>query len=357
MAHNQESYIKKVSEKFKNNSYKNTKFVDMESNISVECIIHNNIFTVNAYKHLYKNKNCEHCKSKSGRKNYDHEKYINDIKKIHGDTYDLTKVKEIKSSLDIIELTCKEHGNFSIQVSRLTNGRKCPDCSQGSEKNIISKFNSIHNSKYNYLEFLKIDNKKYVVVECNNKHKFTINIINHLNGSGCIKCKHSEFVKTYTDKLSLKHNNSYTYDLSSCNNTTDYAIITCKIHGDFKQQIKNHLNGQGCKLCADNIKSYSIEKFTELCNLKNNGLGVFYIIKCFNEDEEFYKYGITSKTTKLRYKTKRDMPYNYEIIHEHSFNAPDVYKFEQIIKKLCKDYKYTPKLKFNGSSTECVKFE
>ena len=53
------------------------------------------------------------------------------------------------------------------------------------------------------------------------------------------------------------------------------------------------------------------------------GFGVFYIIKCWNSQECFYKVGITSYSVKRRYNSKRDMPYNYEIIQRKNLISPN----------------------------------
>lgn len=33
----------------------------------------------------------------------------------------------------------------------------------------------------------------------------------------------------------------------------DYIIVTCPIHGDFKQLAAGHIRGKGCKDCAGTI--------------------------------------------------------------------------------------------------------
>ena len=41
----------------------------------------------------------------------------------------------------------------------------------------------------------------------------------------------------------LIHNNKYSYDNTIFLNSNDKVIITCPIHGDFKQSPNNHLKG------------------------------------------------------------------------------------------------------------------
>lgn len=54
---------------------------------------------------------------------------------------------------------------------------------------------------------------------------------------------------------SLKvHNNKYSYTRAEYKNNISKVIITCPIHGDFKQTPSHHLNGHGCPACANALK-------------------------------------------------------------------------------------------------------
>jgi len=53
----------------------------------------------------------------------------------------------------------------------------------------------------------------------------------------------------FKEEASRVHNNKYGYDKVNYITNKIPVIITCPIHGDFKQQPENHLNGQGCPLC------------------------------------------------------------------------------------------------------------
>lgn len=352
MAHNQTSYINKIKLIYPNIDYTKTIYTSMDNDIEIYCTIHKKYFFINAYKHMYKNKSCTSCKLKSGRKNINHEYAINKIKDKHGDKYDLSNINMITSSSDILNIKCQKHGFFDIMVSRLIDGRGCPNCCQGSLQSYIDKFNVIHNNKYSYIEV----NKSKVTFKCDQKHITCIPIRNHFNGVGCTECKNIEFRKKYLKLLTDKHNNKYSYDLSNATKTNDKIDITCKLHGVFTQAISNHYYGQGCPNCT--LKSYNNEKFVELCNEKNNGLGRFYIIKCFNDTEIFYKIGITSRKINERYSYKKEMPYNYEILIDFVGDASTIFNFELIFKNYIKKHKikYQPLIKFNGAKTECYKF-
>lgn len=62
------------------------------------------------------------------------------------------------------------------------------------------------------------------------------------------KLSQEEFI----ERCKKKHNNYYSYDKTVYTGMSndDYIIVTCPIHGDFKQLAAGHIRGKGCKDCA-----------------------------------------------------------------------------------------------------------
>ena len=54
----------------------------------------------------------------------------------------------------------------------------------------------------------------------------------------------------FVERSRKNHGDTYTYHEETYNGTKKHTIITCPIHGDFKQTPKNHMGGQGCPKCA-----------------------------------------------------------------------------------------------------------
>ena len=79
-----------------------------------------------------------------------------------------------------------------------------------------------------------------------------------------------------------------------------------------------------------------------------------YIIKCFNENETFYKIGITSKSIEERFNSISKMPYTYEVVQKILDIPNIIYELEHILHRLYKPFKYTPVTNFKGNS-ECFK--
>ena len=145
----------------------------------------------------------------------------------------------------------------------------------------------------------------------------------------------------------------------------DNIIIGCSKHGFIEVQFNNLIQHRGCPKCGLDILKEEVknnggweysrwEKQSE----KSKDFDSFkvYVIHCWDEKEEFYKIGKTFTTVHKRMKgVGRNivMPYKWEMLKEYVFdNARDTCKFELEVKKICSDYRYTPKINFHGQR-EC----
>ena len=137
----------------------------------------------------------------------------------------------------------------------------------------------------------------------------------------------------------------------------DKVLIECENKHQYWQKADVTLKGFGCPECALEKKGWSRTNFRNAC--ENENLGTFYIIRCFNNEEEFYKLGITSRTVKQRYRFEdfKLMLYNYEIIQEIQDVPNNVWEYEWFLKRYIKQQSihYVPKIKFDGYLTECFK--
>ena len=128
-------------------------------------------------------------------------------------------------------------------------------------------------------------------------------------------------------------------------------IFRCKKHNiKYKQSLTSHKRGnQGCSKCAKGITYYD-ENTVELMS---NKFGKIYFIKLSNNEEVFYKIGITGKDSNKRIRAYRKF-YEVELLLEIESNIRDSYKLEQLLILNYKKYSYIPKKHFKGYS-ECFK--
>ena len=296
--------------------------------------------------------------------------FINRANLKHNFKYDYSKSIYINAKTKLI-IICKDHGEFLQKPDNHLQGNGCHICKnlktghrcRNTTEDFIGAANIIHNNKYDYsLVEYEANNKKIKII-CLEHGVFEQTPAHHTNRKqGCPKCKAKKTSSRCTMKLkdfinlsNLKHNNKYTYKNTIYINSSKKIEITCKEHGNFYQTPSSHLSGNGCPLCAKNNTGWTLTNFRNACQKNLNTTGILYIIRCFNETEEFYKIGITSRTVKVRFHNKTLMPYSYEIIQEIVDVSDNVWKMEKILHKLYKKYQYTPSTYFAGN-LECFKF-
>lgn len=228
----------------------------------------------------------------------------------------------------------------------------------------IQKANNVHNNKYDYSEAIYVNSYTKLKIRCPLHGIFEQRPNSHVsNKDGCPTCgslskqaKFKDSTVTFIEKAQRIHGHFYEYPRTKYgNNNNEKVIITCKVHGDFLQAPRTHLEGKGCKLCGNLSKTvFSLTDFKQACE-RHSGNGTFYILRCFNNYESFYKVGITSKTIKDRYSSSVTMPYNFEIVQEVIGDPYLVFNLELKVKSYIIQNKlqYNPKLSFSGSVKEC----
>lgn len=137
-----------------NISFNENDFVDMNKKIIFHCKVCNLDFERKPTSMLI-NKRCPHCHKKEiiQKRTKTTDVFKEQIKKVHGDKYDLSKTIYIKSNKKVIA-TCPIHGDFYIEANSFLNGHGCP-------------FHFLHKSKQELelCEFISniIDEKKIIL--------------------------------------------------------------------------------------------------------------------------------------------------------------------------------------------------
>ena len=160
-------------------------------------------------------------------------------------------------------------------------------------------------------------------------------------------------VKEFINISNKIHNNKYDYSNVNYKHGKSKVVIKCQSGHLFEQSPDLHLRGSGCFICNTGY-GYKRDKFISLCKQKKIK-PFLYIINCFNNTENFYKIGITTRSVKERYRSKLLMPYSFILTQEISGSPEEIYDLEKLLHKLCKSKLYKPLIKFDGS-TECFKF-
>lgn len=144
-----------------------------------------------------------------------------------------------------------------------------------SNKEYIDECNLIHNYKYDLSKVNYINSKTKIEIICPFHGSFCQRPDSHLNGHGCNKCgceltnkKQQTNKKKLLLKLNIKHNYKYNYEKLKFNNITNKVVIICPFHGEFKQILKNHINGSACPICNESKGEREISKILNKNNIK-----------------------------------------------------------------------------------------
>lgn len=187
------------------------------------------------------------------------EEFIADARKVHGDTYDYSKVSYLSAKSKVC-IICRDHGEFWQSPNNHLFGRGCPICAGNqrlSSNEFVAKAKSVHGEKYDYSKVSYSSAQEKVCIICPEHGEFWQSPNNHLNGQGCPKCGGS-FPLTKDDfvRISLDiHGDNYDYSKVNYVNNRRKICIVCPKHGDFWQTPGSHLSGCGCPKCANNSRS------------------------------------------------------------------------------------------------------
>lgn len=272
--------------------------------------------------------------------------------KVHNNAYTYPDFV-FKNNTQKTTLCCPIHGNQTVcDTTHLKNNAGCPKCNKKGAPSL------------KYDDFLQ--RISHLDIEILGEYEGYHKPILFKNKYGICKLQPGNILKGFagslrsaTDKTSYminqlkeKHGDTYNYDnFIYCGNRC-YSLITCPIHGDFEQYPDIHLMGSGCKKCAfDNrIGGYSKNDFIVV---SKGRICTMYIINLYNDEENFYKIGITCRTLKERFSNKFDLPYKYNILHLYeSYDAGYIWDIELKHKNFYKAFQYFPDITFAGR-TEC----
>jgi Zn finger protein HypA/HybF involved in hydrogenase expression len=315
---------------------------------------------------------CSECvkelKTKKYRKTKD--KFIEEAIELYGDKYEYDLVEYLGNKI-LVKIICKNHGVFERSPNLFLSGDACRICSKkftksSSKELFIEEAVKVYGDKDDYTETNIISAKEKIEVRCT-KHGYIFkkSIQNYLAGVGCPKCKAENYskkrAKTTNDFIEKAHktHGEFLYDYSDTvyvNSRTKLDII-CKTHGAFNQYPQNHIAGNGCPKCAfdefkNNASGYLRDGYIKIAKGRK---AIVYLIRCKDENEEFYKIGKTLHKVNKRF-IKSNLPYMFEEITTYNGEAGYIFDLEIELHKKYKLYKYEPSKTFGGH-TECYNLD
>ena len=207
--------------------------------------------------------------------------FIEKSKKIHGDKYNYSKSNYVNDKTKVC-IICPEHGEFWQDPHTHLKGSGCKKCCWHDKYNtntFIEEAKKIHNDKYDYSKVVYNGSHNKVCIICPEHGEFLQEAKSHLKGCGCPKCNKSYKLnkETFIEKAKQIHGEKYNYSkVEYINNHTEVCII-CPEHGEFWQEPRHHLTGNGCPSCKESKLEKSMRDaldenkitYIEKCNSKH----------------------------------------------------------------------------------------
>lgn len=302
---------------------------------------------------------------------------IEDFKEKYFKKYPLSDLKIISDS----EKICKHNGRCYVYVEN-----KFGLCEITKQHLLSGGFPNIKSAVNKTSYFTKYLESKisfdYKIIEYKDTNHVLIekDFIFYLMTATNLVAGSNVNIKSALDKTSLflenlkqkneKLYNIYNFEKFVYINDKTKGIVFCNKHGKFKITPGNLLSNKGCKKCgflrisefqSKNPQGWNRSNWFNSANKsKNFDSFKVYIIKCWNENEEFYKIGRTFTTIKKRFHNNINMPYTIEILKVFESNrltlesCKKIYDLEIHLKNNNKINKYVPKKYFKGMQ-ECYK--
>lgn len=220
--------------------------------------------------------------NKTGKLRISQQQFIDRANKKHNNKYDY-KLAVYTGIWNKVTIICPIHGEF-LQVANdhIIAGCGCSKCSMTEMglarsttlDDFIVRASKIHNNKYSY-DLVNLNGQRNpITIICPIHGKFTQIARTHLDGSGCMQCKHiaNGDKKRFTlEDFILKSKSiwgdRFDYSKSDYIGSRIKLLIKCKKHNtEFKQSPSGHYRSIGCKLCFK--KSRGEQAITEWLNLK-----------------------------------------------------------------------------------------
>ena len=222
-------------------------------------------------KHL-QGTGCKKCRyeliSLNNPRRRDVEKFIDYARKIHGDKYDYSRVKN-PTYRNEVTIGCPIHGWFKQKAGLHLRGYGCNDCGNASRsqkqlmttEQCLMRFRETHGDNYEYpnFEYKGWDSKILAVCHIHGSWD-TTTAGSHIHGTGCPDCGklkgHLSCTKTTEEFIAEAHlipgyKEKYDYSDTKYTKAREKSTIRCIPHDYRFEQIPNkHLSGEeGCHKC------------------------------------------------------------------------------------------------------------
>ncbi len=183
-------------------------YVNQTKKITIVCKQHGQ-FNQIAGNHLV-GVGCPKCANEESSKRQikDQNIFIEEAKKVHGDSYDY-KLVNYKGRNKKITIICKEHGEFTQTPGHHLNKQGCKKCGinkradkkRKDQELLIQQYKEVHGNTYDYSKVVYVNAFKKITIICKEHGDFEQNPNSHRYGIGCPICANTGTPKLTDDEV------------------------------------------------------------------------------------------------------------------------------------------------------------
>lgn len=298
------------------------------------------------------------------------ESFIQKASEAHNGRYSYIDTDYVNSKTKVT-ITCPIHGNYEQTPNSHLSGAGCAECykegligtrvtiSARSAEDTETKCREVHGDLYTYDWTDYVNSKSIIEITCKEHGTFFQRVNDHISGKGCSTCavrRNASSLRSDTEsfieKAKLVHGDKYDYSLVNYTGAKGKVDIICNDHGVFSQTANDHLNGCGCRHCRTDSVGWTDDKWVAQAESSLNFTGFkLYVVKLWDGEETFYKIGKTFVDIHLRFKEIAKY-YSYQVCKVIEGDGLTISKLERKYQHINKEFRYSPKIDFNGH-TEC----
>lgn len=237
--------------------YSKVEYIDRTKRVIIICKVHGP-FPQAPQVHLQRS-GCPECSKKVVRNQSSSSEFIADSKKMHGDTYDYSKVEYTKADSPVT-IICSLHGDFEQLPYNHKRGTGCPKCSSSHTKDydeFMKRALEKHSDWYDYSRVSYDKMKDEIEIGCPNPEHgfFKTTASKHISTKspyGCPKCVFKNNTQeTFISLAKEIHGDYYGYEKVKYVKMKAPVTIICPRHGNFSVTPSNHCRKfQGCQNCS-----------------------------------------------------------------------------------------------------------
>lgn len=252
---------------------------------------------------------CNFCIGKRPRR--DRKQWLEYLNSIYANKYDYSKTDFTLGVMALNTVICPKHGEFRVTMdNHSTKKSGCPKCSgkKWDINDFITEAKLIHGELYDYSKTIFEIQSNKVIIICQKHGEFFQTPHHHIyQKQGCFKCgrevaaaKMVSSIEEILNQARQIHFDDYEYDFSGYNfHTFNKIKIICSKHGEFYQQVSNHLQGQGCPNCKRSIGELKVRKY--LINRKINYIQQYKFEDCKNVRQLMFDFYLPDYNTCIEF--------------------------------------------------------